>query len=51
MQFHEPTIAYIARRTGEGKTERDTIRCLKRYVIREIYHLLNRGRLSLPMAA
>lgn len=51
MQFHEPTIAYVARRTGEGKTKRDIIRCLKRYVIREVYHLLNRGRPSLPMAA
>ena len=33
MRFHEPTIAYVARRTAEGKTKRDIIRCLKRYVI------------------
>ena len=37
MQFHEPTIAYVARRTAEGKSKRDIIRCLKRYVIREVY--------------
>ncbi len=40
MRFHEPTIAYVARRTAEGKTKRDIIRCLKRYVIREVYHLI-----------
>ncbi|MFI5436449.1 IS110 family transposase [Rhodococcus baikonurensis] len=41
MRFHEPTKTYIARRTAEGKTKRDIIRCLKRYVIREVYHLVN----------
>lgn len=40
MRFHEPTIAYVARRTAEGKSKRDIIRCLKRYVIREVYHLI-----------
>jgi hypothetical protein len=40
MKFHEPTIAYVSRRTAEGKSKRDIIRCLKRYVIREVYHLL-----------
>ena len=51
MRFHEPTIAYVARRTSEGKTKRDIIRCLKRYVIREVYHLVNPRRLSPPLAA
>lgn len=40
MRFHEPTIAYFARRTAEGKSKRDIIRCLKRHVIREVYHLV-----------
>jgi transposase len=40
MRFHRATIAYVARRTAEGKTKREIIRCLKRYVAREIYHLL-----------
>ncbi|GFZ98507.1 hypothetical protein GCM10011359_29560 [Nesterenkonia alkaliphila] len=40
MQFHELTKAYVARRTAEGKSKRDIIRCLKRYVIREVYHLI-----------
>lgn len=39
MRFHEPTITYVARRTAEGKSKRDIIRCLKRYAIREVYHL------------
>ena len=38
---HDPrTQAYAARRTSEGKTTRDTIRCLKRHIAREIHHLL-----------
>ncbi|WP_436850244.1 transposase [Streptomyces monashensis] len=40
MRFHQPTIDYVARRTAEGKTKREIIRCLKRYVIREVCHLL-----------
>lgn len=40
MRFHEPTIAYIARRTAEGKSKRDIIGCPKRYVIREVYHVV-----------
>lgn len=40
MRFHEPTIANVARRTTEGKSKREIIRCLKRYVIREVYHLI-----------
>jgi transposase len=34
------TNAYVDRRTAEGKTRREAIRCLKRYVAREIYNLL-----------
>ena len=43
MLLHEPTIAYVARRTTEGKSKRDIIRCLKRYVIREVHHLVKTG--------
>jgi transposase len=35
---HAPTIAYIERRTADGLSKRDIIRCLKRYVAREIYN-------------
>ena len=37
MRWHEPTKAYVARRTAEGKTKREIMRCLKRYVAREVF--------------
>ena len=38
------TRAYLHRRTTEGKTQRETIRCLKRYVAREIQPSSNHPR-------
>ena len=35
-----PTRAYVARRTLEGLSKREIMRCLKRYVAREIYRVL-----------
>ena len=40
MRFHQPTIEYVTRRTTEGFSKRDIIHCLKRYVIREVFHLV-----------
>jgi transposase len=40
MRWHEPTIAYVERRTAQGLTKKDIIRCLKRYLVREVYRLL-----------
>jgi transposase len=37
---HPPTIDYVARRTAEGRSKREIIRCLKRYVAREVYRAL-----------
>ena len=37
MRFHQPTVDYVARRTAGGRTKRDIIRCLKRFLAREIY--------------
>ena len=34
------TRAYLARRTAEGKTSREIKRCLKRYLARDLYRLL-----------
>jgi transposase len=34
------TQAYLARKHAEGKTRKGAIRCLKRHIAREIYHLL-----------
>jgi transposase len=40
MRFHQPTIDYVARRTAEGKTKAEIIRCLKRFLARQLYHLI-----------
>ena len=40
MRVDERTRAYVARRTAEGKSKREIIRCLKRYVAREVYRVL-----------
>jgi len=37
MSSHPPTRAYVARRTEEGLSKKEIIRCLKRYAAREIY--------------
>ena len=34
------TRAYVERRTKEGRSKREIMRCLKRYVARELYPLL-----------
>jgi len=40
MSNHPPTRAYVARRTAEGLSKREIIRCLKRYVAREVFPLV-----------
>lgn len=40
MRWHQPTIEYVKRRTTEGLSKREIIRCLKRYLVREIFQLL-----------
>ncbi|MFF3919021.1 IS110 family transposase, partial [Streptomyces sp. NPDC001852] len=38
---HDPrTQAYYERRTQEGKTRREIVRCLKRYAAREVFNLV-----------
>ncbi len=37
---HQPTRDYIARRRSEGKSTREAIRCLKRYLARQVWRLL-----------
>jgi|HubBroStandDraft_6_1064221.scaffolds.fasta_scaffold06346_2 transposase len=48
VRFHQPTIDYVTRRTAEGKTKREIIRCLKRYLAREIYRTLTRPAHGAP---
>lgn len=40
MRFHDETKAYVTRRTAEGRTPREIKRCLKRYVARRLFRLL-----------
>jgi transposase len=40
MRCHPPTKAYVERRTKQGLSKLDIMRCLKRYIAREIYQHL-----------
>jgi len=42
LRHHAPTRAYFARRTAEGLSKREIIRCLKRYIAREVFAALPR---------
>jgi transposase len=43
MSAHPPTLIYVERRTKEGLSKKEIIRCLKRYVAREVYRHLRAG--------
>jgi transposase len=40
MRGHQPTLDYVRRRTAQGKSKSEIIRCLKRYVARKIFGYL-----------
>jgi transposase len=40
MHCHPPTRAYVERRTKQGLSKLDIMRCLKRYIAREVYQHL-----------
>jgi transposase len=40
LRYCARTRDYSARRTAEGKSKQEIIRCLKRYIAREVYHAL-----------
>ena len=41
LRYDSRTRAYLQRRTEEGKTKTEVIRCLKRYVAREVFSILH----------
>ncbi len=47
MVYDPRTTEYIARRRQEGLTKKEAVRCLKRYVAREVYGLLPHEKLGL----
>ena len=40
MSSHPPTRAYVERRSKEGLSKKEIIRCLKRYAARQVYRHL-----------
>jgi transposase len=42
LRRHQPTRDYMARRTAEGKSKNEVMRCLKRYIAREVFHAFQR---------
>lgn len=40
MGHHQPTKDYVVRKTKEGKGKLEIMRCLKRYIAREVYRAL-----------
>ncbi|MFG3559018.1 IS110 family transposase [Micromonospora sp. NPDC047557] len=49
MRCHQPTKDYVTRRTAEGKTKTEIMRCLKRYIARETFPLLQATVVSAAM--
>jgi transposase len=43
IRLDPKTQAYVAKKTTEGHSKLEIIRCLKRYLAREVYYLLNPG--------
>lgn len=42
MRYDKRTQEYVARRTAEGMSKKDILRCLKRFIAREVYQHLAR---------
>jgi transposase len=51
MRHHAPTRAYVTRRTTEGRSKRAILRCLKRYIAREVFAALPTPTATIPAAA
>lgn len=49
LRYSDQTKTYMERRTAEGRTNREVIRCLKRYVAREIYRTLRADLTTLKL--
>jgi len=47
MNYDQGTEDYIATQTGQGRTRKEIIRSLKRYITRQIYRQLNSADLGL----
>jgi transposase len=43
---HPPTSHYITHRTAEGRSQKEILRCLKRYIIRSLYRFLQANTIT-----
>jgi transposase len=48
MRYHQPTRDYVTRRRAQGLSTREIMRCLKRYVARELLPLIREALESAP---
>jgi transposase len=46
IRMDERTQDYMTRRLAEGLSKREVMRCLKRYVAREVYHVLVNNKVA-----
>jgi len=51
LRWDPTTRAYIDKRVSEGKSRRGAMRCLKRYIARDVYRLLTARTDVIPIAA
>ncbi len=51
MRYDPRTRAYVQRRTAQGKSRPEIMRCLKRFIAREIYHIITNPPHDLPTGA
>ena len=51
LRYDPRTKAYMCRRTGEGMSKTEVIRCLKRYVAREVFSALQNSAAIISSAA
>jgi transposase len=48
LRWDTRTRGYVERRVTEGKTRREAIRCLKRYIARELYQVITKPQPTAP---
>jgi transposase len=51
LRRHQSTRDYMARRIAEGKSKNEVMRCLKRYIAREVFHALQPPRTTTQIIA
>ncbi len=50
LRWDQPTRDYMQRRVYDGKTRREAVRCLKRYIARDLYPIITHPARSQPPA-